>query len=282
MANTCCASGTIHIRTQPTGQVTQLHGYDCYIASPPNDTTTKGIIVFLPDAFGWTFPNNRLLCDAYARAGFLTYLPDVMDGRAVPPHVVKVGAILEGDSSIFTKIPAMMKLLWNFVPFFISCRVSVCKPRVWEFLEKVRASEEADGKGVGVAGFCWGGKYTFLLCGPEGKGKDGKWLVDAGYTAHPSNLSLPVDAENVQLPLSVAAAEHDLALSKEKTEEIRRILEKKTERAEPSCEMEDYPGAHHGFAIRGDEGEEAMARMDRAKDQAINWFAKVFSRDAPA
>ena len=140
----------------------------------------------------------------------------------------------------------------------------------------MRGSEEAKGKGLGVAGFCWGGKYTFLLCGPEGKDKDGKWLVDAGYTAHPA-LSLPVDADNVQIPLSVAAAEHDMGLGQQKTEQLKNILDKKTEKAEPTCEMEIYGGAHHGFAIRGDESEKAMELMDKAKDQAVNWFAKTLT-----
>ncbi|KAI9663826.1 MAG: hypothetical protein M1821_007316 [Bathelium mastoideum] len=282
MASTCCASGTIHIRSQPTGQVTNIHGFDCYVASPPTDTPTKGIIIFIPDAFGWEFPNNRLLSDAYARAGFLTYLPEFMAGAAVHHSVMGKMPLIEGNVGILTKASAMITFLWNFIPFMISCRAGVCQPRIWEFISKVRASEEAKGKGIGAAGFCWGGKYTFLLCGPEGKDKDGNWLVDAGYTAHPSSLKIPVDIENVQLPLSVAAAEHDFGLGKEKLEELRKIFEKKTERAEPVCEVVDYPGAYHGFAVRGDEGNEALERMDQAKDQAVNWFAKCFAKGSQA
>ena len=282
MANVCCVSGTIHIRTQPVGQVSKLYGYDCYIASPPTDTPTKGIIIFLPDAFGWDFTNNRLLADAYARAGFLTYLPEVMAGRAMPGFVMGKMALLMESAGLLAKMSAISTVLWHFIPFMINCRPAVCKPRIWEFVEKVRTSEEARGMGVGAAGFCWGGRYTFWLCGQEGKGKDGKSLVDAGFTAHPSGLEIPVDVENVQLPLSVAAAGNDMVLNKEKTDELRKILERKTEKAEPLCEVVDYPEAQHGFAVRGDEGEEAMARMDRAKDQAINWFAKCFARESRA
>lgn len=35
----------------------------------------------IPDAFGWDFVNNRLLCDQYAEKGFLVYLPDFMGGE---------------------------------------------------------------------------------------------------------------------------------------------------------------------------------------------------------
>ncbi|KAI9709280.1 MAG: hypothetical protein M1820_003400 [Bogoriella megaspora] len=280
MANTCCAQGTIHIRSQPVGEVKKLHGYDCYISTPPAEATTKGIIIFIPDAFGWEFPNNRLLSDAYARSGYLTYLPEFMAGTAAPAFLMeKIGALEKSDTGILAKVSIFATFLWHFIPWKIRNRPAVCQPRIWEFIEGVRASEEAKDKKIGAAGFCWGGKFVFLLCGSQGKGKDGKWLIDAGFTAHPSNLTIPWDIEDVQVPISVAAAENDMGLSTEKTNEIRTILAKKTEKAEPECELVDYRGAHHGFAVRGDEGEEAMERMDKCKDQAVNWFAKRFAKD---
>ena len=234
--------------------------------------------MFIPDAFGWDFPNNRLLADGYARDGFLTYLPEFMAGNAVAGWVITKLPLIEGNPGFFLKMGAIATFIWHFIPFIIACRQSVCKPRIWEFCEKLRASEEAKGKGIGAAGFCWGGLWTFMLCGSEGKDKDGNWLIDAGFTAHPSNLSMPGDIEKVELPISVAAPELDMAMSTAKQEEMKKILEKKTERAEPECEVVDYPGAHHAFAIRGDEGEVAMDRMDKAKTQAVKWFEKCFAK----
>lgn len=76
-----CYSGTIHLGT-PTGTTTTIHGLPVYIAKPPEGVTPKGIIVMVPDAFGWDFVNNRLLSDNYAeKGGFLVYLPDFMNGR---------------------------------------------------------------------------------------------------------------------------------------------------------------------------------------------------------
>lgn len=72
-----CFKGHIHPGT-PSGTVTALHGLPTYVASPVG--TPKGILVFIPDAFGWQFLNNQLLADNYAKAGFLVYLPDFMDG----------------------------------------------------------------------------------------------------------------------------------------------------------------------------------------------------------
>jgi dienelactone hydrolase len=73
----CCATGSLHAG-QPTGRIDKLHGLDCYIASAPN-RPAKGVVVIIPDAFGWTFPNNRVLADCYAKEGnFDVYLPEFM------------------------------------------------------------------------------------------------------------------------------------------------------------------------------------------------------------
>jgi dienelactone hydrolase len=39
------------------------------------------LIIYIPDAFGWKLPNNRVLADKYAKAGFTVYIPEFMDGR---------------------------------------------------------------------------------------------------------------------------------------------------------------------------------------------------------
>lgn len=77
----CCATGSLHTGT-PTGRIEKLHGFDCYIAEPPSGNP-KGVVVIIPDAFGWTLPNNKILADSYAKKGnFLVYLPDFMDGTS--------------------------------------------------------------------------------------------------------------------------------------------------------------------------------------------------------
>ena len=85
MSCAACFQGMERTDAQPTGQTTKLHGLDCYVASPPNGRASQGIIVIVPDAFGWDFVNNRLLADEYARQGsFTVYLPDVMGGEYHP------------------------------------------------------------------------------------------------------------------------------------------------------------------------------------------------------
>jgi dienelactone hydrolase len=76
-----CFSGHVH-SGEPQGEVTKLHGLDVYVASPAPDATIRGIIIIIPDAFGWEFVNNRILADHYAQKGrYKVYLPDFMNGE---------------------------------------------------------------------------------------------------------------------------------------------------------------------------------------------------------
>lgn len=54
-----------------------------YVTDPPNldGAEPKGIVAIIPDVFGWTLPNTRVLADRYAeRGGWRVMLPDFMDG----------------------------------------------------------------------------------------------------------------------------------------------------------------------------------------------------------
>jgi dienelactone hydrolase len=67
--------------SEPTGKETTLHGLPTYVAEPEAGVTPKGLIVVITDAFGWEFVNNRVLSDRYAKAGYLVYCPDFMNGK---------------------------------------------------------------------------------------------------------------------------------------------------------------------------------------------------------
>ena len=85
-----CVSGTLHEGT-PAGRVETIHNLATYVTEPPNGVTPKGIIVIIPDAFGWTLVNSRILADRYAeRGGFTVYLPDFMDGYVVDASLLDV------------------------------------------------------------------------------------------------------------------------------------------------------------------------------------------------
>lgn len=82
-----CLSGALHEST-PVGREETIHGLPTYVSEPPTGQVT-GIIVIIPDGLGWKFNNSRILADTYAkRTNARVYLPDFMDGYALPISVI--------------------------------------------------------------------------------------------------------------------------------------------------------------------------------------------------
>ena len=159
------------------------------------------------------------------------------------------------------------------VPFLYSQRQSITKPRIFNFFATLRESTTLP---IGVAGFCWGGKFVVLLCADVEKTSSGKSLIDAGYTAHPSQLVIPIDIDNVKLPLCISNGTLDIQLKPEGMETIKGIFkEKEKELGTGKFEMNVIEGARHGFAIRGNPGdEEEKKRGQLAEDQAVEFFKR--------
>lgn len=73
MASQCCISGFQWDGT-PTGIEGTLADNKSYIAGSNADVA----VMVIHDMFGWTFVNERLLCDDYAKEiGATVYMPDL-------------------------------------------------------------------------------------------------------------------------------------------------------------------------------------------------------------
>jgi len=283
----------------PKGREATVHGLQTYIATPPAGTTPKGVILFATDAFGWQFPNNRVLADHYAsRGGYLVYVPDFMGGRAIPAHGLELMDRVMGKAATWAdalwKPWYVLQMVPHMVSFTWHCSPGSRKGLVFDFARKLKESPppaELQSEGaadsspvrVGVAGFCWGGKMAVWLAAGEGGtvGAEGKPLVDCVFTAHPSFMSVPDDFKNVKLPLSVAIGDTDMAMSADKIQLMKKVLEGKNSGSDSGdrYEVNILPGAVHGFAVRShpqDQHEMECAR--RAEDQAIAWFDKWLAR----
>ncbi|MCJ1386185.1 hypothetical protein MMC17_009311 [Xylographa soralifera] len=274
-----CAVGALHTGT-PEGRIETVHGLPTYIADPPAGLEQKGIIVFLPDAFGLQLVNNKLLADKYARrTNARVYLPDFMNGHYLGAHMFDVmDVILKKNGTwmdTFWKVPAVFQAIYNAAPFRFFNRDSVTKPKVLKFFHDMRANEAAS-QAVAAAGFCWGGKWVFMLCADPEKAANGKSLVDFGYTAHPSDLVIPQDAEAIKLPLSVCCGDNDMVFGLKQLKQLKEILETKDKE---KYEVVIVPGATHGFAVRGSPLEEnAIENGRQAEQQAVDWYNKWFEK----
>ncbi|MCJ1476963.1 hypothetical protein MMC13_005633 [Lambiella insularis] len=276
-----CISGSLHEGT-PTGREESMYGLPTYISDPPSGQQPKGIVVFIPDAVGWEFVNNRLLADKYAKGTHSrVYLPDFMNGTAIPPALFATMDIILTKSTwtnTMKKIPAIFRCAYYFVPFLIRNRQSVSEPIIYKWMHNLRANEAAS-LPVGAAGFCWGAKHVFLLCRDSEKAADGESLIDCGFAAHPSNLVIPTDADAVKLPCSVSVGDVDMAMPLPQVEQTKEIFEKKNRDGGEKHEVVIIPGATHGFAVRGNPFEDnAIEHGRQAEKQAIDWFNKWFAK----
>ena len=150
-------------------------------------------------------------------------------------------------------------------------------PRIVPFLTSIRASTDSR---IGVAGFCWGGKFAVLLCDSATYStNEGKSLIDFAFVAHPSNLRLSGDIEKVTLPLRVCQGSEDFVLKMDGVRQIEEIFAGK-EKQLPESQRGKYvvtvvQGAKHGFAVRGNLGIEEEVRHGLvAEDDAVEWFQK--------
>lgn len=145
------------------------------------------------------------------------------------------------------------------------------------------------GVGLGVAGYCWGGKHATVLASllrdVDGEGEEGerekRTLVDAAFTAHPGGLSLPADIANLRAPWSMAIGDDDFVMPVGEVEKAKEALKKSEgpEAMEARSEVVVYPGAKHGFAVRGNPGDENDRRRGvEAREQCLSWLKRWFAK----
>ena len=157
---------------------------DTYVATPTGKNAIPSTaILFLTDVLGHRFENAQLLADQYAANGYLTYMPDLFFGDAIPlnrPKDFDIQKWLKGAAGGGEGEGHM---------------VERTEPVVKDFLKFIQGEGI---KKIGAVGYCFGAKYVV-----RGMAKGGG--IDVGYIAHPSF----VDADELKAitgGLSIAAA----------------------------------------------------------------------------
>jgi len=236
----CCVTGVKH-DGDPVGEIKEVGGIKSYV-SYTSDKNTSNAILFLPDAFGLEFVNNKLLADDFARAGYFTVIPDIFEGEPVPfEHLLSPGPMDFDIMAWVGRHPAS---------------------RVEPIIEStIKGMKELGVKNIGAVGYCFGGKYVvrFLAEGKE---------VDAGFIAHPSFVESK-EVEASTKPLSIAAAETDQIFPTAKRHETEEVLQK----VGNPYQVVLYGATEHGFAIRVDlKDPKKKFAKESAYFQAVRWF----------
>ncbi len=232
----CCLEG--HFKTgNPIGSDVKLYGIPSYTVGDESLKSEKIVIIF-PDIYGYDFINVRLIADQFAKAGYYTIIPD----------------ILEGDSAVFGKTN-LQEWLAKHSP------------------EKVRKISDVviDGiigehqpKFIGTVGYCFGAKFVIQYLGTD--------KIQAGAVAHPSFVTID-EVAAVKNPLLINAAETDHIF----TPELRVQTEAKLKEIGARYFLTLGSGISHGFAVRGDDNDPVVKfAKDKALADQITWF-NVFS-----
>ena len=95
-----------------------------------------------------------------------------------------------------------------FFPWLFFNRISVTNPRVSNFMSAFRTSTKLP---INAKGFSYGDKYDALLCDGRTTPK-GIALIDAGYTAHPSNSKVPKKIQALRMSYSVCVGDLDFRM----------------------------------------------------------------------
>jgi len=238
--DSCCYKGSVH-EGEPIGEIIKVASLDTYFVKAKDQTTST--VLFLHDAFGLPFINNKLLADTYAReANVNVYLPDLFEGDPVPEWYLnrREDFDIQAWSARHSK-DHVYPLVLNVIK---------------ELKEKQNISK------IVTIGFCYGGWISTKLGGTD--------LVVAIVNAHPSRIDFPTDIENLKKPSLFLCAEIDQMFTQEMREKSQDILsEKKEERI-----FRLYPGASHGFAVRHQKDEVNTKAAENAKDEAVAFFKK--------
>lgn len=181
---------------------------------------------------------------------------------------------------------AVLQVMPIAISWKLNTKIPDTHPGVVSFIQALRTNPPpfpTEDLKIGAAGFCWGGKHVFMLAHDDPanhikrhesqtKSQDPERLIDGAFTAHPSLLEMPADAEALKIPTSVIVGDKDMVLKEQGAKTMKEVFDKKTEH-----EIHIEPGAKHGFAVRmhpDDKHEMDCAQM--AEDQAIKWFTERF------
>jgi dienelactone hydrolase len=206
--------------------------------------------------------------------------------------------------------PNLLGAAWHYLSYlllaarllpglYLHNRPAAALPRIRDWLYRLRTERGASAK-IGVAGFCWGGHFSIVLTHPDagnyagvevperslpegqakGQMRSLAHVIDCSFTAHPALVEVPGHIEAAVQPLSVANGDDDEWMGRKDMQKLVETIEAKNRgvsEGEQKFEAVVYPGAPHGFAVRGNRDDPLQKeRGDQSEDQAVRWFQKWF------
>jgi carboxymethylenebutenolidase len=222
---------------------TNLLGY--YVA-PPTNQPVPAILVMM-EAFGLN-DNIKGVCNRLAQNGYAALAPDFYHGQTFPYSDLK-GAI------------AKLKSLQD----------EVTMAEFGKGLEFLKKQKKVSQRGVGVTGFCMGGRLTFLANATYPQQVKAAVSFYGGGIAAKNDVAgrqnLLAQAKNMQAPLMLMYGSEDSYIVAEEHERIAAALSQ----AKKRYAINVFPGAGHGFMSDRRESYNAAAATE-AWDMTMAFF----------
>ena len=268
--STCCIAGAVFGGT-PAGTEESVGGVDCYVAPLAGAAPPSKALLLLTDVFGFRFANPRLLADRYAAAlpGTLVLVPDLHAGDSIAPDALDF--MLKPAASWTHRVANVFVgavRLPSVIAWMMRHGDAPTLPRLQAVTAAVRAPEGRACARVAALGFCWGGRYSLLMGG--GSGGAAGCTADVALAAHPSGTTT-ADCGQLAVPALFLCAESDNVFTDKARRDSEAALAARAAPPQPPpAVFKLYPGTSHGFAARGNEGnEKEKAAMDAAFADAV-------------
>ncbi|KAK4237936.1 protein AIM2 [Achaetomium macrosporum] len=250
-SSSCLDASIVAHSGQPTGKEVVYNNITMYISKPDSKgSRTKAregtAVLYLTDVFGIVLPENKLLADSFARAGYLTIAPDLFAGDPAP-----------GDLNV----PG-----FNTTDFLARHNTTTTDPIIASTIAYLRTHLNVSR--IAAPGYCFGGRYAFRFLAAD-RGANG---IDVGYAAHPSLLETS-EIGAIAGPVAVAAADGDNIFTAEARAQAEAVL---VDVGQP-YQVSLYSQTPHGFAVRANLSDPGQKwAKEQAFLQAVRWFDRFF------
>ena len=220
-----------------------------YRAAPAGKTGLATVLV-VQEIFG-VHEHIKDVCRRFAKAGYLAIAPELY--------------ARQGDPTKYSDIPTLIKEVVSKVP----------DAQVMSDLDATAAWAAANGGSasrVGITGFCWGGRITWLYLAHNPKVRAGvAWYGRVVGDSTPNTPKHPIDlAGSIKQPVLALYGAADAGIPNETIERMMAALKSAGNTASELVLYKDAPHAFHADyrpSYRKDAAEDGWKR-------ALAWFGK--------